>query len=107
MKGLGRVGDRSRAPEDSHGSVCCRHDVIGPATSGSGDVLVGDLPALRVGDVGVHDGCCDDETWTAVGGSATVLVNDRPAHRLGDPTRHCGGDGALVEGSADVLAGDE
>jgi uncharacterized Zn-binding protein involved in type VI secretion len=103
---MGRVGDRARAPEDSHGGLCCDHDVIGPATTGSADVLVGDAPALRVGDQGVHDGCCDDGTWVAVGGSASVLVNDRPAHGVGDATRHCGGDGALVEGAGDVLVGD-
>ncbi len=106
MKAAGRVGDRSRTPDDSHGDLCCAHEAEGPATTGSADVIIGDRAALRVGDVGVHDGCCEDNTWTAVGGSASVRINDRSAHAAGDATRHCGGDGALLEGSADVFVGD-
>lgn len=106
MKAAGRLGDRARTPDDSHGEDCCAHEAEGPATSGSADVLVGDRPALRVGDVGVHDACCGPNTWIAAAGAPTVLVNDRPAHRAGDATRHCGGEGCLVEGSADVFIGD-
>ena len=35
-----------------------------------------------------------------------MLINGRPAHRKGDQTAHCGGKGALSEGSPNVLIGD-
>jgi uncharacterized Zn-binding protein involved in type VI secretion len=79
--------------------------VIGPAIIGSPNVLVNNLPALRVGDKGIHMVCCGPNTWTAVAGSATVMINNLPAHRLGDQDMHCGGPGTLIEGSPDVLVG--
>ncbi len=105
MPGLGRLGDKSHAPADSHGCKSCSHPVTGPAVSGSADVLVNGKPALRLGDNGVHASCCGANTWQTVAGSATVLINGKPAHRLGDATQHCGGPGNLIEGSADVLVG--
>jgi uncharacterized protein (DUF2345 family) len=43
----------------------------------------------------------------ATAGSSTVLINGRPAHRLGDATAHCGGSGTLINGSSDVIIGDD
>jgi len=80
--------------------------VVGGALQGSPDVFVNGRPALRVGDVGAHAGCCGPGLWRASAGSATVFINGVAAHRAGDRTLHCGGAGALVEGSADVLIGD-
>jgi uncharacterized Zn-binding protein involved in type VI secretion len=80
--------------------------VIGPAVTGSPDVLVNFKPALRVTDLGVHAACCGPNMWQATKGSATVVINNLAAHRLGDTDQHCGGVGQLVDGSADVITGD-
>jgi len=106
MPSQGRLGDKSYAPADGHGCIACAHPVIGPAIKGSSDVFVNSLPALRVGDNGVHAACCGPNTWTAVKGSSTVFINGRPAHRMGDQDMHCGGMGQLVEGSSNVMVGD-
>lgn len=107
MPGAGRLGDKSHAPADAHGCKSCTHPVTGPAVSGSPDVVVNGKPALRVADKGIHATCCGANTWEAVAGSATVIINGKPAHRLGDATQHCGGAGNLIEGSPDVLIGDD
>ena len=39
-------------------------------------------------------------------GSGTVFINGKAAHRNGDATKHCGGQGKLIQGSADVNIGD-
>ena len=121
MPGQGRVGDISQVgalapppemgpppppiPADMHGSVCCPHPALGPGISGSPDTLVNNLPALRVGDPGLHAACCGTNTWTAKAGSATVFINGKKAHRKGDAVKHCGGDGMLITGSSNVLVG--
>lgn len=105
MPGLARLGDQSFAPADAHGCVKCPHPVQGPAVVGSPDVIVNGKPALRLGDTGVHSGCCGPNTWTAIAGSSSVIINGRPAVRLGDATQHCGGPGNLIEGSNDVIVG--
>jgi len=105
MPGIARLGDKSQAPVDAHGCPGCPHPVVGPAILGSPNVLVNGLPALRVGDMGVHAACCGPNMWTATKGSATVLINGQPAHRMGDEDQHCGGRGQMIEGSPDVLAG--
>jgi uncharacterized Zn-binding protein involved in type VI secretion len=43
--------------------------------------------------------------WSASAGSQTVFINGKPAHRKDDQTRHCGGSGKLIEGSANVIVG--
>ncbi len=106
MPGMGRLGDKSFVATDSHGCPACAHSAVGPAITGSGDVIVNYKPALRVGDRGIHSACCGANTWQALTGSATVLINHQPAHRIGDQDQHCGGVGQLIEGSTDVLVGD-
>ena len=64
-------------------------------------------PALRVDDPGIHSACCGANTWTATEGSATVFINGKGAHRMGDQNRHCGGMGRLIEGSPNVIVGEE
>lgn len=105
MPGYGRAYvDFSLAAVDVHGCPGCPHTAIGPAIAGSTDVFIDGLPALRVGDAGVHAACCGPNTWTAIQGSATVLINSRGAHRQGDQAHHCGGVGVLISGSTSVIA---
>lgn len=61
---------------------------------------------MRRGDSGLHAVGCPGRPWAALKGSKTVLVNGRPAFRMGDATQHRGGQGRLVQGSANVLIGD-
>jgi uncharacterized Zn-binding protein involved in type VI secretion len=61
-------------------------------------VLIGNLPAARMGDMATCVGPPD----TIVAGSATVLVGGQPAARLGDSTSH---GGAIVAGFPQVLIG--
>ena len=49
-------------------------------------VLIGFLPAARVGDMAV---CAGPPDVIAMG-SVTVLIGGQPAARLGDPTAHGG-----------------
>ncbi len=106
MPEMGRLGDKSEAKKDAHGCPACPHNVNGPAVQGSPDVFVNNMPALRIGDKGIHTACCGPNIWAAAEGSGTVFINNIPAHRKGDKDIHCGGDGELTEGSADVEVGD-
>lgn len=105
MPSMGRLGDKSIAPVDAHGCPACPHPVQGPAILGSPNVFVNGKPALRVTDIGVHAACCGPNMWTAKIGSSTVKINGLDAHRMGDMDQHCGGVGALAEGSPDVNVG--
>jgi uncharacterized Zn-binding protein involved in type VI secretion len=49
-------------------------------------VLIGGLPAARMGDMATCVGPPD----TIVGGSPTVLIGGKPAARMGDMTAHGG-----------------
>ncbi|MBR58661.1 MAG: hypothetical protein CMH54_11665 [Myxococcales bacterium] len=105
MPGQGRLGDSAHCPADGHGCLACTHSVIGPAVSGSPDVEVNGMAALRTGDPGVHGSCCGPNKWVATGCSGTVFINGLGAHRMGDLTTHCGGKGVLVVASEDVIVG--
>ena len=107
MPGQGRLGDKANVPLDAHGCPACPHPAVGPAIRGSPDVNVNKRPALRVDDPGIHSACCGTNTWTATQGSATVFINGKSAHRMGDQNRHCGGMGRLIEGSPNVIVGEE
>ena len=72
--------------------------VGGPIVVGMPTVLIGNMPAARVGD-----------TLTCVGppdviamGSPTVLIGNQPAARIGDPTVH---GGVIVVGFPTVMIG--
>lgn len=69
--------------------------ILGP---GAPTVLIGGLPAARVGDTAVCVGPPD----TIVKGSATVYIMGAPAARLGDPTAH---GGTILLGDFTVLIG--
>ncbi|GMV43599.1 MAG: hypothetical protein AMXMBFR64_53150 [Myxococcales bacterium] len=105
MPGQGRLKDIGKCPADGHGCPGCPHGVQGPATGGSPDVMVNGQPALRVGDPGVHGGCCGPNTWVAAKGSGTVFINGISAHRKDDMQTHCGGIGQLATASTDVIVG--
>ncbi len=106
MQPQSRLGDNSTVPVDAHGNLCCPHECIGPAISGSLDVFVNARPALRVTDTGIHAACCGPNTWIATKGSTSVFINNLAAHRLYDEDMHCGGPGYMVEASEDVFVGD-
>lgn len=65
---------------------------------GEPTVLIGGLPAARVGDLAVCAGPPD----SIVIGSSTVLIGGKPAARLGDSTVH---GGVIVLGCFTVLIG--
>ncbi len=62
-------------------------------------VLIGFLPAARVGDMAVCVGPPD----VIAKGSATVIIGNMPAARIGDTTAH---GGVIVLGCPTVLIGD-
>ncbi|GAA4055221.1 PAAR domain-containing protein [Hymenobacter glaciei] len=69
--------------------------IVGP---GMPTVLIGGLPAARVGDMAVCVGPPD----SIVMGSTTVLIGGVPAARMGDPTAH---GGSIALGFPTVLIG--
>lgn len=73
-----------------------------PATSGSLDVEINGISALRQGDTVEAHGCgtCPPHGRTVSGGSPTVFINGVPTARLGDYIS-CGG--ALITGSDNVI----
>ena len=65
---------------------------------GQPTVLIGNIPAARMGDMAVCAGPPD----TIVLGSFTVLIGGKPAARLGDMCAH---GGTIVLGCFNVLIG--
>jgi len=65
---------------------------------GEPTVLIGGMPAARLGDMATCSGPPD----TIVAGSGTVLIGGMPAARLGDSTAH---GGSIVAGEATVIIG--
>ena len=105
MSGAARLGDKAQIQQDAHGCPGCPHPGVGPAIAGSANVMINGRPAIRVDDVGIHAVCCGPNMWSAAQGSTTVLINGKPAVRNSDQTRHCGGQGKMIEGSDDVIIG--
>lgn len=66
--------------------------------AGEPTVLIGGLPAARVGDMAVCSGPPD----TITGGSGTVFIGGMPAARMGDATAH---GGSIVLGCQTVIIG--
>lgn len=66
--------------------------------AGEPTVLIGGLPAARVGDMATCVGPPD----TIIMGSTTVLIGGMPAARMGDTTAH---GGTIVLGEPTVLIG--
>ncbi len=66
--------------------------------AGEPTVLIGSLPAARVGDMATCVGPPD----SIVAGSASVLIGGMPAARMGDSTAH---GGTIILGEPTVLIG--
>ncbi|MBI4703215.1 MAG: PAAR domain-containing protein [Deltaproteobacteria bacterium] len=96
MPPAARIADMHTCPMVNPGPV---PHVGGPVSSGSPDVIIGFMPAGRVGDTAV----CVPAVDSISKGSATVLINQRMAARIGDPTAH---GGVIVVGCPSVLIGD-
>src|ERR1051325_11324487 len=93
-----RVGDMHVDPMVTPGVPPIPH-VGGPVLPPGGiTVLIGGMPAARVGDMAV---CVGPPDVIALG-SFTVLIKGQPAARLGDMTAH---GGAIVMGYPTVLIG--
>lgn len=72
--------------------------VGGPVITGEPTVMVGFMPAARIGDTCVCVGPPD----TIVKGSSSVVVGNKPAARMGDMTVH---GGVIVAGCPTVIVG--
>ncbi|MCF6251181.1 MAG: PAAR domain-containing protein [Methylococcaceae bacterium] len=72
--------------------------VGGPISKGEPTVLIGMMPAARVGDMCVCVGPPD----TIAMGSSSVMIGNMPAARLGDSTAH---GGKIVVGYPTVMIG--
>ena len=96
MSGLIRVGDLSTSDP-------CGAPPHAP-TSGSSDVIINGLSAVRVGDPYEDHACPGDSPHpsTATGGSSTVFINGKAAHRIGDSIS-CGS--TASNGSSNVNVG--
>lgn len=92
-----RVTDLHTCPMVNPGPV---PHVGGPILPpGCPTVLIGGLPAARVGDMATCVGPPD----TIAKGSPTVLIGNMPAARVGDSTAH---GGVIVVGCPTVMIGD-
>lgn len=93
-----RLTDMHTCPMQTPGVPPIPHvggPIVGP---GAATVLIGGLPAAKVGDSLVCVGPPD----SIVKGSATVMVNNMPAARMGDTTAH---GGSIVLGCPTVMIG--
>lgn len=98
MPPAARLTDFHECPKETPGVPPVPH-VGGPITGpGEPTVLIGKLPAARVGDMLVCVGPPDE----IVKGSATVLIGGKPAARLGDATAH---GGSILMGDFTVMIG--
>lgn len=96
MKPAARITDMHTCPMVNPGPV---PHVGGPILPpGAPTVLIGGMPAARVGDMAVCTGPPD----SIISGSATVLIGGMPAARMGDTTAH---GGIIVAGCPTVLIG--
>lgn len=97
MPPAARLTDFHQCPMITPGLPPIPH-VGGPVVQGCPTVLIGKLPAARLGDMLVCVGPPD----TIIKGSATVLIGGMPAARLGDQTAH---GGAIMLGEFTVIIG--
>ena len=96
MPPAARITDMHTCPMVNPGPV---PHVGGPILPpGEPTVLIGGIPAARVGDMAVCTGPPDSIAM----GSATVFIGGMPAARLGDVTAH---GGTIVAGCPTVLIG--
>ncbi len=99
MPPASRITDMHVCPMQSPATPPVPH-VGGPILpAGEPTVLIGMLPAARVGDMATCVGPPD----TIVMGSPTVLIGNKMAARIGDPTVH---GGKIVVGCPTVMIGE-
>lgn len=96
MPPAARITDMHVCPKVETGPVPHVGGPILPA--GEPTVLIGGLPAARVGDMAVCVGPPD----TISSGSGSVLIGGMPAARMGDSTAH---GGVIILGCATVMIG--
>ncbi len=92
-----RVGDMHVCPMATPGTPPVPH-VGGPVTMGCPTVMIGFMPAARVGDLATCVGPPD----VIAKGSMTVMIGFMPAARMGDMTAH---GGTVAMGFPQVLIG--
>lgn len=98
MPPAARLTDMHTCPMVTPGVPPIPH-VGGPITGpGAPTVLIGGLPAAKLGDMAVCVGPPD----TIIKGSATVMIMNMPAARMGDTTAH---GGTIVLGFPTVMIG--
>ena len=98
MPPAARAGDMHTCPMVTPGTPPVPH-VGGPILPpGCPTVLIGGMPAARVGDMATCVGPPD----SIAKGSATVLIGGMPAARIGDMTAH---GGTIIVGCPTVLIG--
>ena len=102
MKLAARLSDLAFISGDAHGCCICPHICTGPVIDASNNVFINSLGAARVGDPGIHAVCCGPNTFKCAEGSNNVFVNGKALVRKDDKTEHCGGDGKIITGSANV-----
>ena len=98
MPAAARVSDFHVCPMQTPGVPPVPHvggPIVGP---GEPTVLIGGMPAAKVGDTLVCVGPPDN----IVTGSGTVLIGGMPAARLGDSTAH---GGTIINGELTVIIG--
>lgn len=95
MRAAARLGDKHACPmANTDGS----EHLGGPISTACTTVLIGNMPAARLGDTLTCRGAVD----TIAGGEGTCMIGHLPAARLGDKTAH----GGLIEaGCTTVLIG--
>ncbi|MEA3031601.1 MAG: hypothetical protein QOJ53_388 [Sphingomonadales bacterium] len=98
MPPAARLTDMHVCPMQTPGLPPIPH--VGGPISGPGapTVLIGSLPAARLGDMAICVGPPD----SIVKGSATVIIAGQPAARIGDTCAH---GGTIVAGLPTVLIG--
>lgn len=94
MASAARIGDVHACP-----SCTPTPHVGGPVIAGAANVVIGGLPAARVGD----KAACPSGPDLVVNGSPTVFIGGKPAARVGDTLSH---GGVIAIGCPSVFIGD-
>jgi uncharacterized Zn-binding protein involved in type VI secretion len=97
MPPAARISDMHVCPLATPGTPPIPH-VGGPISAGCPTVIIGGMPAARVGDIAI---CVGPPDAVAMG-SNTVMIGGMPAARLGDMTVH---GGAITVGFPQVMIG--
>lgn len=98
MPPAARISDMHTCPMATPGTPPIPH-VGGPISVGCPTVLIGFMPAARMGDMAICVGPPD----AIAKGSATVLIGGQPAARVSDITTH---GGMVVVGFPTVMIGE-